>query len=386
MRAASARALALREPAPQMAALWLEAMFEQRMGNAERVADLAQRLLALVEEYALPDGRAVHLWFRGWAEAHLGDPRAGYRLIREGHEEALRLDMRAYAGETLGYATEALIRAGDWLAARQQLDEAMQFADSTGERECLTQLLLLDARIADALGEPARARESVRQAIDEARAQEALWRSSSRRRRSASALMQATRMPGRWVRWSTNSPKVSIPRRSQERGPCSGEQRPRFVESGGYRSLALPAVSDRFHGLQDRPRAPHRLGVARLGQPVDERGEGVALGPSPRGARTGRRARAVRARALPAARASSIARRTEAAPASARPCARAIAASQQPQLRQIHALAQLVRDLQRFLELRLRAHHDRRRAAAPPPHSPSTSLAPARMPSRMLSS
>jgi DNA-binding winged helix-turn-helix (wHTH) protein len=175
MRAASARAIALREPAPQMAALWLEAMFEQHAGDAERVAGLAGRLLALVEEYALPDGRAAHLWFRGWAEAQLGDPRAGYRLIREGHEEALRLDMRAYAGETLGHATEALVRAGDWLAARQQLDEAMQLADSTGERRCLTQLLLLDARIADALGEPARARESVRQAIAEAIAQEALW-------------------------------------------------------------------------------------------------------------------------------------------------------------------------------------------------------------------
>ena len=37
------------------------------------------------------------------------------------------------------------------------------------------ELLLLDARIAEALGEPARARESVRQAIAEAGAQEALW-------------------------------------------------------------------------------------------------------------------------------------------------------------------------------------------------------------------
>ena len=175
MRAASARALALREPAPQMAALWLEAVFEQRMGNAVRVADISGRLLALVDEYALPDGRAAHLWFRGWAEAHLGDPRAGYRLIREGHEEALRLGMRADAGETLGYAAEALARAGDWLAARQQLEEAMQFANATGERKCLTQLLLLDARIADALGEPARARESLRRAIAEARNQEALW-------------------------------------------------------------------------------------------------------------------------------------------------------------------------------------------------------------------
>ena len=36
-------------------------------------------------------------------------------------------------------------------------------------------MLLLDARIADGLGEPDRARESIRQAIAEARAQEAMW-------------------------------------------------------------------------------------------------------------------------------------------------------------------------------------------------------------------
>ena len=117
--------------------------------------------------------RAVHRWFRGWAEAQLGDPRAGYRLIREGYEQAVRLGIRAWASETLGYAAEALARAGDWIAARRELDEAMQCADAIGEREYLTQLLLLDARIADALGEPDRARESMRQAVAEARAQEA---------------------------------------------------------------------------------------------------------------------------------------------------------------------------------------------------------------------
>ena len=51
----------------------------------------------------------------------------------------------------------------------------MQCANAVGEREYLTQLLLLDARIADVLGEPDRARESMRQAIAEARAQEAPW-------------------------------------------------------------------------------------------------------------------------------------------------------------------------------------------------------------------
>jgi tetratricopeptide (TPR) repeat protein len=129
----------------------------------------------LVEENAMPLARAAHRWFQGWVEAQLGDPHAGYRLIREGYEQAARLGMRAWASETLGYAVEALARAGDWVAARRELEEAMQCASAIGGREYLTQLLLLDARIADALGEPDRARESMRQAIAEARKQEARW-------------------------------------------------------------------------------------------------------------------------------------------------------------------------------------------------------------------
>ena len=93
----------------------------------------------------------------------------------------------------------------------------------------------------------------------------------------------------------------------------------------------------------------------RFGQLVDERREGLALrGRGARRARTGRRARAVRARAPPAPAPPRSARRAEAAPASARPLRAGDRRLQQPQLRQVHALAQFVRDLQRFLELRLR--------------------------------
>ena len=53
----------------------------------------------------------------------------------------------------LGYAAEALANAGDWAGARQELEAAMQCADAIGEREYLPQLLVLEARIADALGE-----------------------------------------------------------------------------------------------------------------------------------------------------------------------------------------------------------------------------------------
>jgi tetratricopeptide (TPR) repeat protein len=77
--------------------------------------------------------------------------------------------------EARAYGAEALARAGDWPAARRELDEAMHCADAIGERQYLTQLLLLDARIAEALGERERAGESIRKAIAEARAQGASW-------------------------------------------------------------------------------------------------------------------------------------------------------------------------------------------------------------------
>ena len=173
--AAYDRARDLRVPGPQMAALWLGGLFEVRLGNPARVADISEQLRVLADEQAQAGARAAHLWFRGWAQSQLGDPRAGCRLIREGYELSVQLGMRARASETLGYAAEALASAGDWAAARHELEAAMQCADAIGEREYLPQLFVLDARIANALGESKRASESIRHAIAEARAQEAPW-------------------------------------------------------------------------------------------------------------------------------------------------------------------------------------------------------------------
>jgi hypothetical protein len=146
------------------------------MGNAERVADLASQLVALIDKHALMlDSRPVHLWFRGWAQARLGDTRGGYACIREGHEQAVRFGLRGLMSEAHGYGAEALARSADWPAARQELDEAMRCAEPIGQRQYLTQLLLLDGQIADGLGEPQRARDSIRRAVAEARAQEAPW-------------------------------------------------------------------------------------------------------------------------------------------------------------------------------------------------------------------
>jgi DNA-binding winged helix-turn-helix (wHTH) protein/tetratricopeptide (TPR) repeat protein len=176
VREAHARAHTLRAPGPRVAALWFEGLVEVRMGNAERVADVASQMLALIEEYAMmPHIRAPHLWFQGWAQARLGDPRAGYDRIREGCEQAVAFDLHGLMSEARAYGAEALAAAGDWRAARRELDEAMRCADAIGERQYLTQLLLLDARIAEALGERERAGESMRKAITESRAQGASW-------------------------------------------------------------------------------------------------------------------------------------------------------------------------------------------------------------------
>jgi DNA-binding winged helix-turn-helix (wHTH) protein/tetratricopeptide (TPR) repeat protein len=175
LREAHARARQLGQPMARMVAIWFDAMFEVRLGNAERVAALADEMRALVDEFALAQGRTASRWFRGWANARMGEPREGYRWIREGYEENTRLGMLAGASETLGYAAEALMLAGDWDAAQHQLEEALQIANAYGERVYLPQLFLIEAAIARARGESAVAEAAVRRAVAEARAQEAPW-------------------------------------------------------------------------------------------------------------------------------------------------------------------------------------------------------------------
>jgi hypothetical protein len=112
---------------------------------------------------------------RGWVLARTGDPHGGFQLIREAYEEDSHLGMRAGGSELLGYAAEALLRAGEWRAAQQQLDEALDIVVTLGERVYLPQLLLIEAAISEARGDAAAAHASLRRALAEARAQGAPW-------------------------------------------------------------------------------------------------------------------------------------------------------------------------------------------------------------------
>jgi ATP/maltotriose-dependent transcriptional regulator MalT len=83
--------------------------------------------------------------------------------------------MLAGGSEVRGYAAEALLFAGDWEAAQHELEEALKFASTHGERVYLPQLFLIEASIARARGQSAVADASVRRAVAEAREQEARW-------------------------------------------------------------------------------------------------------------------------------------------------------------------------------------------------------------------
>jgi len=169
------RARELGQPFARMVAIWFDALLEVRLGNCERVAALADEIRALVDEFSLAQGHSASQWFRGWADARMGQPRDGFRRIREAYEQNVRLGMIAGGSETLGYAVEALLLAGDLDAAQVQLEEALQFANTYEERVYLPQLLLLEARIARSRGQSAHANAMLERAVEEARAQEAPW-------------------------------------------------------------------------------------------------------------------------------------------------------------------------------------------------------------------
>ena len=175
LQQALARADLLGQPMARMVAIWFDALCEVRLGNAQRVAALADEMRALVDEFALAEGRISCRWFRGWADAQMGQAREGYRRIREAFDENTRLGMQAGGSEVLGYAAEALALAGDWDAAQHEFEQALQVANRHAERVYLPQLFLTEATIAEARGQSSAACSSIRRALAEARAQEAPW-------------------------------------------------------------------------------------------------------------------------------------------------------------------------------------------------------------------
>ena len=157
----------------QLLTLWHSALVEVRLDNPERVAALADEMRVVVDQYDVAHGRIAWRWFRAWADARMGQAADAYRRIREAYDENAGLGMVTGGSETLGYAAEALLLAGEIEGAQKQLEEALAFARRVGERVYLPQLFLIEAAIARARGSPQGAASSIRRALAEARADEA---------------------------------------------------------------------------------------------------------------------------------------------------------------------------------------------------------------------
>ena len=172
---AQQRARESAQPVAQMIAIWCNALLEVRLGDAGRVAELAAQMEALAEKFALGLGRTACGWLRGWALAHTGQPGEGFRLIRDGYEEYVRLGSLSHGSEVLGCGAEALLLAGDHEGAEAQLAEALTFAQALGERIYLPELFVIDACIARTRGKSREAEAALRRALAEAREQQAPW-------------------------------------------------------------------------------------------------------------------------------------------------------------------------------------------------------------------
>jgi hypothetical protein len=167
------RAASLGQPMAELVALWFEALFAIRVDQP--VASAAASMAALVERYALAQGSTACRWFQGWADAQQGRTEHAYASIRAAHDENLALGMLSGSSETLAYAVQAQLAAGEIGGARAVLGEAFARVEQLGERIYLPQLHLLDSALARRAGEPTRVPSAIRAAIAEAREQGAAW-------------------------------------------------------------------------------------------------------------------------------------------------------------------------------------------------------------------
>jgi hypothetical protein len=159
----------------RMIATWLTMLCELRRGARDQVAALAAQLRKITDEGALAQGEGPSEWLLGLAHAWSGAAVEGHARIDRAFQRYAQVGMLYGASEVLGYATEALVLAGDGGQAMEQVNDALQLAERLHDHSYRTQLLLLKRRIALLQGAEHDADDAARQARLEARRQESPW-------------------------------------------------------------------------------------------------------------------------------------------------------------------------------------------------------------------
>ena len=163
----------LGQPLSQMLAYWRAGMLEVRFENPQGVLKHAEKLHEIAETSTVTQGLGAAYYLQGWAVARLGDPKRGLGLIQDGIERKKKVGGISNSTEVLGYAAEAMLLAGDWDGAELQVSQAFDRARELGEWPYAPMLTLLSARAAQGRADSALALERMREAVRQARQQEA---------------------------------------------------------------------------------------------------------------------------------------------------------------------------------------------------------------------
>jgi predicted ATPase len=136
----------------------------------------ADQLLAVSVEHEFALYRAMGTLWRGWFLAASGDADDGIPLLTAGLAGMQDAGFIVHTSFWLARLADAYRIAGQWQAALGHLAKARRFADETGERWALAEVLRLRGDVLLAMGDPAAAEAGYREAIAVAQQQSAkLW-------------------------------------------------------------------------------------------------------------------------------------------------------------------------------------------------------------------
>jgi class 3 adenylate cyclase/predicted ATPase len=153
-------------------------LFTRSFAGLEPVSLLriADEVLALATEHGLQFYQARGLFERGWCLAALGRADEGIRLLTTGLAEWDQLGFTVFRPWALTRLGDACRMAGQWQSALENLAEARRLAQETDNRWCLAETFRLTGDVLLAIGDPATAEASYREAIAIAQQQGAkLW-------------------------------------------------------------------------------------------------------------------------------------------------------------------------------------------------------------------
>lgn len=175
VEAAHARASKLGQPIARMLSLWSSVWLYYRLEQPERMQAAALALGELIETHDIAQGKGPSQWLLGWSHALLGQPRAGFERIVNGHHHHTRVGMYAGGTHVIASAAQALVLAKDWDGAAAQVAAGFALAERIGERVALIELGLLRAQVARNTDDLAGQRAALSAALAEARTQRASW-------------------------------------------------------------------------------------------------------------------------------------------------------------------------------------------------------------------